>query len=260
MQCSHRQSTRDHLFFVCKDIEGILDYLVGVIDKSAQRNTTRVNEILECEVRSCHTGELVLKTSSTERIIELTRSDWRNVFGQNRLGVVALYLPRDGKIYLHKDEWCLCNILHEILHSRSVFSKKNGPHINLKFVYEGITELLTGWILRSHFKECFESWSKTTTCFLKLYERWVKIWNYFSSKVGIEKIADIYFDTHHKEPLKNILQLAIKKGYNMKNVFTPYNPNINLESRFTNELSNAFGTDFDEYLASDLTFLNPGYV
>ena len=60
--------------------------------------------------------------------------------------------------------------------------------------------------------------------------------------------------------MKSLVELGKKEGYRIKNVFFPYDPNANLESRFTDELSEVFGTDFDEYLASDIRLLEPGKI
>jgi hypothetical protein len=251
---------RDFLLSQHKNLEGVYEYLVSTIDNTVGRKTTRANPLLECDIRCCYTGEVLRKSPSEEGVLKISHGNWSRVFGRNRIDYLAIYLPFDGKIYLQEDMWCLCNFVHETLHSRSVLSKKNGPYPNLRFVYEGITELFTGWILQSEFKECFGSWSTIETCFLKPYLRWVKLWNYFSWKVGIKRIIDVYFDCSLTDPLEALVKLAIKKQYNIKNVFSPYDPNTDLESRFTNELSEVFGRDFDEYLASDIRLLEPGEI
>jgi len=260
LRCTKRETMRNFLLSQHKNLEGVYDFLVSTIDNSVRRKTIGVNPVLKHDIRCCYTGEVIRKSPSEEGVLKLSRGDWRRVFGRDRLDYIAIYLPLDGKIYLQEDMWCLCNFVHETLHSRSILSKKNGPYPNLYFVYEGITELLTGWILQSEFKECFSSWTTIEICFLKIYLRWVKIWNYFSWKIGIKKIIDIYFDYSLTDPLEALVELAINKGYKIKNVFSPYDPNTDLESKFTDELSEVFGTDFDEYLASDIRLLEPGKI
>ena len=253
---------RKTLLSTHKNLEGIYQYLVGVINKASERETTGVNLVLDSEIKCSFTGDLIKRSPSEEGFLEILGSDWVRVFAYDRSAIdaFAIYLPSDGKIYLRKDEWCFSNFLHETLHSRSIFSKKDGPYRNLKFVYEGITELLTGWILKLEYNECFSEWSRIETCFLKTYERWIKMWNYFSWRIGIQGILDIYFDCNLTDPLISIIELAVEKGFEIQNIFSPYEPYANLESRFTNELSRVFGSDFDEYMSSDIMFLNPGNI
>jgi len=253
---------REALLSQHKNHEGVYEHLVAVINSASSRKTTMVNQVLTSELRCCYTSELIKSSPSKERVLEIPRDNWIRVFGYDRsvVDAFAIYSPSDGKICLQRDKWCLCNFVHETLHSRSILSKKDGPYRNLKFVYEGITELLTGWLLQDAFKECFSVWSKIETCFLKSYQRWVKMWNYFSWRIGIQRIINIYFDCNLTDPLQGLVQLAVDKGYNIQNVFSPYEPYVNLESRFTNELSTSFGADFDEYMSSDITFLEPGKI
>lgn len=262
LQCPQREFVRKDLLSKHKNLEGIYEYLVDAIDRASSRETTRINPVLNKEVRCCYTGELIRDSPSEEDVLEIIRSNWIRVFGYDRSATraFATYLPSDGKIYLQKDEWCLCNFVHETLHSRSILSKRNGPYRNLRFVYEGITELLTGWLLQSKFKKCFSVWSKIETCFLKSYMRWVKLWNYFSWKVGIQGIINIYFDHNLADPLQSLVKLAVQKGYSIQNIFSPYEQFANLESKFTNELSRSFGADFNEYMSSAIPFLEPGKV
>ena len=191
---------RNFLLSLNKSLERVYECLVSIIDNTVRRKTIRVNPVLDCDIRCCYTREIIRRSSSEEYLLKISRGDWRRIFGGYRSGAPAIYLPSDGKIYLQEDEWCLCNFVHETLHSRSNLSKRDGPYRNLKFVYEGITELLTGWFLQSEFQECFSSWSTIETCFLKPYLRRAKIWNYFSWKIGIERIIDLYFDCGLKDP------------------------------------------------------------
>jgi len=253
---------RETLLSTHKNLEKIYQYLVGAINEASEKETTRVNPVLDSQIKCCFTGDLIKTSPSEEGVLDFPQSDWVRIFAYDRSATdaFAIYLPWDGKIYLRKDEWCLSNFLHETLHSRSIFSKKDGPHRNLKFVYEGITELLTGWILKSKYNECFSEWSSIETCFLKTYGRWIKMWNYFSWRIGIQRLLEIYLDCSLVDPLKSIIELADKKGFQIQNTFSPYEPYADLESRFTNELSGVFGSDFDEYMSSDVMVLKPGNI
>jgi len=250
------------LLFKHKNLEGVYEYLVTLLDRASSRQTTRANQVLKTELKSCYTDELIRRSPSEESVLEILGDDWIRIFGYNSSATdaFAVYLPLDGKIYLRKGEWCLCDFMHETLHSRSIFSKTDGPCYNLKFVYEGITELLNGWLLQLEFKKCFSVWSKIETCLLKPYLRWIKMWNYFSWKVGIQGMVNIYFDYKLKDPLQSLVELAVKKGYNIRNVFSAYELHANLESQFIDELSKSFGSDFDEFMSSDIQVLEPGKV
>jgi len=251
---------RTNLISKNRNLEGIYEHLVATIDNALKRETVRINPVLDHDICCCYTQEILRKSPSTESVLEISQNDWVKTFGRSRMRDPAVYLPSDGKIYLQTYEWCLCNFTHETLHSRSILSKKNGPYVNLKFVCEGITELLTVWFLQIESKECFASWSNIETCFLKSYQTWVKMWNYFSSKIGIEGLIDLYFDCNCADPLHALINLAIKKGHKIHNVFSPYDSNTDLESKFWTELSDSFGTDFDEYMYSNIRFLEPGKV
>jgi hypothetical protein len=262
LHCSERESVCKALITQHGNLEGVYEYLVGVINKATVRKTTMVNQVLSTELRCFYSNEFIKISPPEEDVLEIPEGDWIKIFGYDRsvLDAFAVYLPSDGKIYLRKDEWCLCNFVHETLHSRSVLSRKDGPYRNLKFAYEGITELLTGWLLHVEFPNCFSVWSKLETCFLKSYERWVKMWNYFSWKIGIQGMVDIYFDCNLTDPLQTLVELAVGKNYDIQNVFSSYEAYTDLESRCVNELSRSFGTDFDEYMSSDIRLLQPGKI
>jgi len=243
-----------------KSFEEIFDSVVGMIDEASRRKTTQANPTLEHDLRCCQTSETLRKSYSDEHVTEIPHGDWTRIFGYSRYYYPSLYWPLDGRIYLQKNRWCFSNLLHETLHSRSAFSKKNGPCLNLYFLYEGLTELITGWILQLKLNECFGSWSAMKTCFLRSYAKWAKMWNYFSWKMGIEEVIGIYLNCSLTDPFQALVSLGNAKGYTIKNVFRPYDSAANLESAFRNELSNAFGSDFDEYMHGQILLLEPGVI
>ena len=110
--------------------------------------------------------------------------------------ISSFYRPKCGKIFLKHDNWRLCNFIHESLHSVSSLSKESFVATNLEFVTEGLTELLTGYVIKSVFRKCYGYWRSIRPCFLVTYLDFVKIWFYLGTKIRFRKIVSVYLDAN----------------------------------------------------------------
>ena len=71
------------------------------------------------------------------------------------------YNPELGMIVLYGNNWCRKTLIHELLHAISAFTHVPGlQRIAMRVIYfnEGLTELLTGYILFTKYKECYNAW------------------------------------------------------------------------------------------------------
>jgi len=119
---------------------------------------------------------------------------WRGC--QNpRLAVILLHENGDNK-----NSWCRKTLIHEILHSVSLYSRiwDRFPTIMRlrKFFREGITECLAGYILFKRHKDCYKGWktNELYRCSIS-YKQHVRLWCSFCQCVGVKDLAQFYLST-----------------------------------------------------------------
>jgi hypothetical protein len=119
---------------------------------------------------------------------------------------------------------------------------------------EGITELLTGWILKARFADCYGTWQHLDDCcFLTPYERYVKPWFYLCSHViTIDQLLTLYLDNSLRSPIAALVKLLRQAGLSdFKNIFrVPYAASFEM---FLDELHDALGQDFADFQGSPIT-------
>lgn len=111
-----------------------------------------------------------------QRIFVASDSEWRanrhltghpGWRGCSKYSIAAILLHENGD---NKNSWCRETLIHEILHSVSLYSRIWDRFPNImrlrRFFREGITECLTGYILLKRHKECYEEWktNKLSRC------------------------------------------------------------------------------------------------
>lgn len=133
----------------------------------------------------------------TELIYEIEKTDFDNYTGVDNTDVKGAYMMSDGKVYLVKNMWCIETVIHEILHSCSRFSTE--PVLQ-KFLnwYEGLTELLTGYIIFRELSDCYEKCFRPVGNLCQItYDPYVKLWVAFCNFVSIRTLIPIYFPTEN---------------------------------------------------------------
>jgi len=160
----------------------------------------------------------------TRRIWALNNITWayrpnRWILGPlNRRG---LYWYQAGAIFLHEPIWCRQAMIHELLHSTSlfvrIFSNYNDNMWSLqKSLREGITETLTGYILMRKIPECYEAWrtSRFDECSVDGVSR-VKFWCSLCQNVGINSLAEFYLseDDNLQEPWERFTESITDMGF-----------------------------------------------
>jgi hypothetical protein len=115
------------------------------------------------------------------------------------------YRYDSGAIFLHengdsKNSWCRTAVLHETIHSVSLYSRiwNVFPDIIQRhlFLNEGVCECLTGYVLFKQHYECYDEWKKEQIerCSMA-YKESTKIWSSLSQIIGIRPITEFYFSS-----------------------------------------------------------------
>lgn len=248
-----KENLKKSLYSKFQNLENMYDFVVKVIEKSLNQQTKMTNDTIRFPIRDKITDEIFHTSPSTERIIQISPDMWTRIMGYRGYFISSFYLPKCGKIFLKQDNWCLCNLIHESLHGVSSLSKESFAATNLEFVTEGLTELLTGYVIKSSFRKCYGYWRSIGPCFLVAYLDFVKIWFYLGKKIRFRKIVSVYLDADLRRPFYAIVDVLRSEGVNIRNVFHPYARYLDIESRFKDELSKVFGSDFAEYMDTRVT-------
>jgi len=253
MHCSEARTVKEGLYSGHGSLRGVEDFLIEVLEDACHSKTTRTNQCREFSTRNIYTGSEYSRSPSSETVVEIDAGIWTQVWNTPyRDLILSVYYPKCGKIFLRGDcNWCLCNLIHEILHSRSCLSKSPSARENLEFVTEGTTELLTGWILRGRFDDCYSTWQQLDSCcFLTNYERYVKAWFYLCTRViTISDLSSLYLDNSLRSPFLELIKLLRGAGLRgFKNVFRDLD-SVDFEM-FLDEVGKAVGEDFAVFQAS----------
>ena len=149
----------------------------------------------------------------------------------------ACYLYDSGSILLHDPIWCRQSMIHELLHSTSLFSKifftYNQNRARMRWwelqrvLREGITETLTGYILRKKYADCYEAWrtDRFEECSVSGRSR-VKLWCSLCQHIRINKLAEFYLSEQNNlsDPWNQFVRSVIDMGY--EEFSYPLNENI----------------------------------
>jgi len=257
--CQDSKANKNALYAKCRNIEGIQNTLLEKLQKLSGARLTPANTCKELVIRNVYSREIVKKSPASESILEIDPGLWHKIRRSAEMRVIpSFYQPSDGKIILKGGcNWCLCNVIHEVLHSRSPFSREPCPPMNTYFVVEGITELLTGWTLKHEFGSCYVNWHDLgQACFLGPYLKYVKLWLYLcTNKIGVSEIMNLYLDNKIRDPFAALAQLLCTEGlHGCGNALSDKN---NVDAGvFIDGLYEVFGSDFAQFHGANIKTLD----
>jgi len=138
-----------------------------------------------------------------------------------------MYVP--AIILLHENgdnenSWCKKTLIHETLHSVSLYSRiwSKFPDILSRHeaLIEGITECLTGYVLFKHHPACYSGWktNQLDRCSISYKER-VRLWCSFCQVVGITNLAKFYLSSKDSfsDPWSEFVQSINSLGFTQFN-------------------------------------------
>ncbi len=202
-------------------------------------------------------GGIAIPIPASSRIYEVPKSIWPNVFPRYRRAR-GLYKSSFGKILLHQDNWCRKTLLHEALHSVSVFNIRSDLRRYL-FLNEGMTEFFTGYILFHKYPECHQAWKQRIypECKIAAYKPQVRLWCAFCNFISIKEVVKIYFrhpSISWQQCYNQFLDAVHNAGYsNFRDIFT-LDPIPTLEEIFKEECNNNFDTFSEIYESRSLDY------
>jgi hypothetical protein len=105
--------------------------------------------------------------------------------------------PDYGKVFLRKGKWCISSIIHEALHACSIISLVPEEDIEpIRLLYEGLTELYTGYLLFKQFRNSYRYRMGDTDVICRLkYPTTTPVWGAFCHFIPISETFRIYFHT-----------------------------------------------------------------
>jgi hypothetical protein len=141
-------------------------------------------------------------------------SGWR---GSYRYPIAAVFLHENGDM---KNSWCRTTLVHETLHSVSLYSRiwDVFPNILSRHLplVEGITESLTGYVLFKRHQDCYKEWKddQQERCSIS-YRQSVRLWCSFCHIVGIAGLAEFYSSSKNNftDPLNQLIQSIKASGF-----------------------------------------------
>lgn len=194
-------------------------------------------------------GQILQTLPDYVRVWILKKKTWRQIFGPDAKR--GAYIPRGNKILLEEDNWCRKTMVHESLHSVSIFSDpRNRDRYEMTRLFaEGATEFMTGLLLFRGHTDCYENWrfGRFPQWCSVTYPRETKTFLAFCGCANAESLLDLYFATQ-----TNDLSLAwsgfitsIRQytGTRFKDVFKEAE-RIGLYIAFRNECERQFGKKF----------------
>lgn len=163
--------------------------------------------------------------SPTDLMFEMDKNDLDKKRGKDTTYLRGFYNPNEGKIYLHRDYWCIKTAIHETLHACSVTSllpklKKYKP------LYEGLTEFYAGYILSKVYCETYENcWRTESNRYCQMtYEQPTTIWSALFHFIPMPYSTNLYFApdfTNWDEQTKIFVEKIQVYGYpDFENPFT----------------------------------------
>jgi hypothetical protein len=257
--CPTSKATKNALLKNHDGIAGIESTLTRILQKLSHMNLSPANVCRDSTIRNVYTKEIVRRSEATESILEIDPQYWLKIQRDYEMRrILSYYHPESGKIVLKGGcNWCLCNVIHEILHSRSRFSRHPSPPWNAEFIVEGITELLTGWILMHEYPLCYKNWREIErSCFLKPYLPYVKLWLYLCThRLAVPKIMGLYLDNTAPDPFQTLADLLCAEGLQGCGSVISNRNQVDID-QFGDELYEAFGSDFAEFRAANIRILD----
>lgn len=177
-------------------------------------------ELIKREIYPQATQSIRSRDKKANRIVELNKPDFRSNFGDKR-GVYKTRFERkakSGRIFLQKGQWCLKTLLHEALHTVSVFSARKDLGRKFWLLNEGLTEFFTGYLLHRSHGSCHEAWKtkKYSACSISYFDQ-VRLWCTLCNFISLQEVQKIYFRDpaapEWEKIWKQFIQRINKAGY-----------------------------------------------
>jgi hypothetical protein len=199
----------------------------------------------------------------SQRVVEIREPEIIVQFAQGHsVGgeVRGLTRHQEGKIILNRGYWCVGTLIHEALHSVSVFGRREDLRRNCEPFIEGMTELLTGMVLKANhpdsFLNCYNA--RQTACNYR--NHFVSsIWCSLCHVVPLHELYPIYFwdsredwERLFAEFTRRIKQLGYPRFRNVNVI----NSSLPLMSRLHQECWENFGQRYREAFESLTTRLD----
>ena len=152
-----------------------------------------------------HRARSRLLLTGDRRVWEIGHLSWilrenEHITGPSTNRGIYLYMP--AIILLHDGIWCRQVMIHETLHSTSLFSRIYNQYDKRwwrgqRNLREGTTECLTGYVLVKKHPDCYEGWksNKFDRCSIAGYSENTKIWCSLCQMIGIRHLAAFYLST-----------------------------------------------------------------
>lgn len=194
------------------DVDGIgLNTIVNCVNTFAGAKIPRANPVEPWHHR-CTTYTDELNKLGDVDFFVLVRNYW----------TLARYL-RCGHLVFRRGDFRLKYLVHETLHSRSALSVASAQWRNHdKWVYEGLTEFMTGCILYRYFHRCYDRWRRDISTCPYSYQEETRTWLGIACNIGLDILKKSYFcglaisvDVSLKEILDAIRRVAVKPVENI---------------------------------------------
>jgi len=239
-------------------LETMLNQSISDVKDIIFTDAKKPNPSIQCQLGAVG-GGFGIHLPPSVRICEVPEALWNHNFSGYR-HARGVYVSALGKVFLRQGRWCRKTLIHESLHSLSVFNVRTDLH-PFRFLREGITEFLAGFILFKRYNECYNAWRQKTypECRIADYERYVRLWCAFCNFVNIKAVAGIYFwkpQSDWQTSYNEFLDAIHQAGYaNFRDVFAA-EPSISLEDAFTQECMDNLGLPFKNIYESRIRGLD----
>jgi len=165
-------------------LEQAIDDIREVLFPEAQ--SPNVNQIMPYKTKVLGRQQLKFLPADV-RVYELSEQDWRLTVPRQFHDARAIQISIFNKILLRRDNWCRKTMIHEALHSLSIFNSDDNLRTKFPIFEEGVTEFLTGYVLYKNWK------SKIYSICSISYSRTVKRFYAFCNFVDVKSLVQLYF-------------------------------------------------------------------
>lgn len=174
-------------------------------------------------------------------------------------GCRGVYISRTNQIMLTQGLWCVKTPIHETLHSVSSIQRLEEA-LQLKPLFEGLTECLAGLLLYKKYPEVYSNCWKTNEqrpCHMT-YEPTCRLWGAFFHFVPVKTIVPLYLQCppDWKRMCRLFVELVKEAGYpNFNDVLGDVLSNSAItQEDFRNECRTVFGREFTLFSRSPVAF------
>jgi hypothetical protein len=211
-RCNKYSSTRK-IFSHPVDCTTDVAIALFLIEDTVGIKTIRAKTLKEYDIPDRLNARLFTRVSEHIEVILVSADDFKRIRGTQYVDhtVFSWYDTENGRIFLVNDLWCYSHLIHEVLHSRSSFSRDEfSQRKNLRFIYEGLTEFLVGVVLKSKLTDCYNDWrivSHRNPCLSSRYLEFIRPWQFLSWKLTFKEIIDVYFNVSLCNPFESLDQV-----------------------------------------------------